>query len=99
MQNAQPTEPHNFTETMVLGVAVADKDAVGSLWQASWASLVAQMVKNLPAVRENQVRSLGQEDPLEKGMAPHSSILAWRIPQTEEPGSLQFMGLQKIGHD
>ena len=99
MQTAQPIEPHDLTETMVLGVAVADKDAVGSLWQASWASLVAQMVKNLPAVQENQVRSLGQEDPLEKGMAPHSSILAWRIPWTEEPGSLQFMGLQNIGHD
>ena len=84
---------------MVLGVAVADKDAVGSLWQASWASLVAQMVKNLPAVQENQVRSLGQEDPLEKEMTTHSSILAWRIPWTEEPGSLQFMGLQNIGHD
>ena len=99
MQTAQPIEPHDLTETMVLGVAVADKDAVGSLWQASWASLVAQMVKNLSAVQENQVRSLGQEDPLEKGMAPHSSILAWRIPWTEEPGSLQFMGLQNIGHD
>ena len=65
---------------------MADKDAVGSLWQASWAALVSQMVKNLPAVQENQVRSLGQEDPLEKEMAPHSSILAWRIPLTEEPG-------------
>ena len=67
---------------------MADKDAVGSLWQASWAALVSQMVKNLPAVQENQVRSLGQEDLLEKEMAPHSNILAWRIPWTEEPGSL-----------
>ena len=57
------------------------------------------MVKNLPAVQENQVRSLGQEDLLEKEMAPHSNILAWRIPWTEEPGSLQSMGLQKAGHD
>ena len=55
MQTAQPIEPHDLTETMVLGVAVADKDAVGSLWQASWASLVAQMVKNLSAVQETQV--------------------------------------------
>ena len=51
-------------------------------------SLVAQMVKNLPAVQETRVQSLGQEDPLEKGMATHSSVLAWRTPQTEEPGGL-----------
>ena len=54
-----------------------------------WASLVAQTVKNLPAIWEIRVQSLGQEDPLEKGMATHSSILAWRIPWTEEPGELQ----------
>ena len=59
------------------------------------ASLVAQMVKNLPAVQESRVRSLGREDPLEKGMATHSSILAWRIPWTEEPDGLQSMGLQE----
>ena len=59
-------------------------------------SLVAQMVKNLPAMWEIQVQSLGQEDPLEKGMATHSSILAWRIPWTEESGGLQSMGLQRI---
>jgi len=58
--------------------------------------LVAQMVKNLPATRETWVWSLGQEDPLEKGMATHSSILAWRIPWTEEPGALQFMGSQRV---
>ena len=58
------------------------------------ASLVAQMVKNLPAMQETCVRSLGREDPLEKGMAIHSS-LAWEIPWTEEPGRLQPMGLQK----
>ena len=57
------------------------------------ASLVAQTVKNLPAVQQTQVQSLGCEDPLEKGMATHCSILAWGIPQTEEPGGLQFMGL------
>ena len=59
-----------------------------------WASLAYQMVKNLPAMQQTEVRSLGQEDPLEKGMATHSSILAWRIPWTEEPGRLQSTGLQ-----
>ena len=62
------------------------------------ASLVAWMVKNLPAMQETCVQSLGQEDPLEKGMATHSSILAWRIPLTEEPGGLQSMRLQRGGH-
>ena len=55
--------------------------------------------KNLPAVQETWVRSLGGEDPLEKEMAPHSSILAWRIPWTEEPGGLQSTGSQRVGHD
>ena len=63
------------------------------------ASLVAQMVKNLPAMQEIQVRSLDWEDPLEKGMAIHSSILAWRIPRSKEPGGLQSMGSQKVGHN
>ena len=57
-----------------------------------WASLVAQMLKNLPAIQETRVRSLGWEAPLEKGMTTHSSILAWRMPWTEEPGGLQSMG-------
>ena len=61
-----------------------------------WASLVAQMVNNLPAIEESQVWPLGWEDPLEKGMATHSSILAWEIPWTEEPGQLQSMGLQIV---
>ena len=60
---------------------------------------VAQTVKNLPAMQETWVRSLGQEDPLEKGMAIHSSILAWRIQWTEEPGGPQSMGSQRVGHD
>ena len=60
---------------------------------------MAQTVKNLPAVRETQVRFLGEEDPLEKGMATHSSILAWRIPRMEEPGRLQSMGSQRVGFD
>ena len=66
------------------------------LWGAS---LVAQTVNNLPAMRETWVQSLDWEDPLEKGMAAHSSILAWRIPWTEEPGGLQPAGLQRVGHD
>ena len=65
----------------------------------TWASLVARVVKNLLAMQETWVPSLGQEDPLEKGMATHSSILAWRIPWTEEPGGLQSMGSQRVGHD
>ena len=64
-----------------------------------WTSLVAQMVKCLPTMQETQVQSLGREDPLEKEMATHSSILAWKIPWTEEPGRLQSMGLQRVGHD
>ena len=59
---------------------------------------MAQVVKNLPAMWETQVQSLGQEDPLEKTRATHSSILAWRIPWTEEPGGLQSMGSQRLGH-
>ena len=57
------------------------------------------MVKNLPAVQETQVRSLGWEDPLEKEMATHPRILAWRIAWTEKPGGLQSMGSQRVGHD
>ena len=60
------------------------------------ASLVVQMVKNLPAMQETRVRSLGREDVLEKGMATHSKILAWEIPWTEEPGGLQSMGSQEL---
>ena len=59
----------------------------------------SSVVKNLPAVQETWVRSLGQEDPLEEGMAPHSSTLAYRIPWTEEPGGLQFIGSHRVGHD
>ena len=65
----------------------------------SWASLVAQRVKRLPAMQKTQVQSLGWEDPLEKEMATHSSILVWRIQWTEEPGGLQSMGSQRVGHD
>ena len=62
-------------------------------------SLVAQTVKNLPAMQNIQVQSLGQEDPLEKEMATHSNTLAWKIPWTEKPGRLQSVGSQRVGHD
>ena len=81
----------------------------GSKWEKEYvkavycspssASLVAQRIKGLPAMQETQVQSLGWEDPLEKEMATHSSILAWRIPWTEEPGKLQSTGSQRVRHD
>ena len=71
---------------------------VGHNYAHTQSLLVAQMVKNLPAVRETWIWSLGQEDPLEKGTAVHSSVLAWRIPWIEEPARLQSMGLQRVGH-
>ena len=61
-----------------------------------WASLVAKLVRNLPAMQETQVRSLGLEDPLEKGMATHSSILTRKVPWLEEPGQLQSVGLHRV---
>ena len=76
------------------GLGRSTGEGIGYPLQDSWASLVAQLVKNSPAVRETWVRSLCWEDPLEKGKATHSSILAWRIPWTVEP-----MGLQRVGHN
>ena len=70
-----------------------------SNYQADRAFLMAQMVKHLPTMRETWVQSLGWEDPLEKDMATHSSTLTWKIPWTEEPGRLQSMGSQRVGHD
>ena len=72
---------------------------VGSFLLLGGTSLVAQMVKHLPTMRETRVQSLGREDPLEKEMATHSSTLAWKIPWIEEPGRLQSMGSQRVGHD
>ena len=72
----------------------SNRDVVTALVEYTRASLVAQRVKRLPAMQETWVRSLGQEDPLEKEMATHSSTLAWKIPWTEKPGRLQSMGLQ-----
>ena len=62
------------------------------------ASLIAQLVKKLPATQETEAQSRDQEDPLEEGVATHSSLLAWRIPWTEQPGGLQSMGLQRVRH-
>ena len=84
---------------MIPGSGRSPGEGIGYPLQYSWASLVAQLVKNPPAVWETWVRSLGWEDPLEKGKATHSSILAWRIPGTEEPGGLQSMGLYRVAHD
>ena len=67
--------------------------------KVKWSFLVAQMVKNLPATQETQVQFLVQEDPLKKGMATHSSTLAWRIPWTEEPDGLQSVGSQRVRHN
>ena len=72
---------------------------IGSRQAVVGASLVSQTVKNLPAMQETRVQSLGLEDPLEKGVATCSSILGWRIPWSEEPGRLQSMGLQTAGRD
>ena len=66
-----------------------------TLLRCLWASLIAQLVKNLPAMQETWVRFLGWEDPLEKEMTTHSNILAWKIPSTEKPAGLQSMGLQE----
>ena len=73
--------------------------ANSNIYVSSWASLVAQMVKNQPAMQETQVPFLSWKDPLEKGMTTRFSSLAWRIPRTEELGWLQSMGLQRVGHN
>ena len=84
---------------MIPGSGRYTGEEIGYPLQYSRASLMAQMVKNPPAVWETWVRSLGWEDSLEEGMATHSSVLPWRIPGTEEPGGLQSMGSQRVGHD
>ena len=84
---------------MVLGSGRSAGEWIGYPLQYSWASLVAQLVKNLPAMHQTWVRSLSWEDPLEKEMAAHSSILAWKIPWMVEPGRLQSMGSLRVGHD
>ena len=81
---------------MIPGSGRSPGEGIGYPLQYPQASLVAQMVKNPPIMRETWIRSLGEDNPLEKGMATHSSILAWRIPWTEEPGRLQSLGLQRV---
>ena len=81
-----------YNAVLVSGKGVERGNPLVLLVECKSATVVAQMVKNLPAVRETWVRSLGWEDPLEEGMATHFSILAWRIPWTEEPGGLQSLG-------
>ena len=76
----------------------AGKHLFGVFPLAYWASLVTPMERSPPAMQETRVRSLGWEDPLEKGLATHTSILAWGIPWIEEPGGLQSLGLQRVGH-
>ena len=84
---------------MIPGSGRSPGEGIGFPLQYSWASLVAQIVKTPPAMRETWVPSLGWEDPLEEEMTTHSSILAWRFPWTEEPGGLQSMRLQRVGHN
>ena len=88
------TDPHIHTVPIELLQAQSNTCPLVSVR----ASLVVQVVKNLPTMQDTWVRSLGWEDPLEKEMATHSSILARRIPWTEEPGGLQSMGLQRVGY-
>ena len=85
---------------MIPGLGRSTGEGIDYPLQYSWVSLVAQLVKNQPAMQETWVPSLGGEDRLEKGMATHSSILAWRtLSWIEEPGGLQSLGLQKVGHN
>ena len=79
---------------MIPGSGTSAEEGIGYPLQYFWTSFVSQLVKNLPAMRETWIQSLGWEDPLEKGKATHSSILAWRIPWT-----IKSMGSQRVGHD
>ena len=89
-----------YVVTVIAGTFKREENlSLPFLCPQSWAPLVTHTVKNLSVTQETQVRSLGSEDPLEKGMATHSSIPAWKIPWTEEPGGLQFVGPQRVGHD
>ena len=97
-----PLEKEMATHSSILAWRIPWTEKPGHLYSSKQifrASLVAQVVKRLPTMRETWVQSLGREDPLEKEMATHSSILAWRIPWTEEPGRLQSTGSQRVGHD
>ena len=98
----------NWTELRSRRKNVTSISSISLIHSVSWlllniyhmpSSLVAQIVKRLPTMRETQILSLGWEDPLEKEMATHSSTLAWKIPWTEESGRLESMGSQRVGHD
>ena len=91
----KPSQYHNYSPNKMNYFLIL----ILYLFSWLWSSLVAQTVKRLPTMWETQVRSLGQEDPLEKEMAPHSSTLAWKIPWTEESGRLQSTGSQRVSHD
>ena len=84
---------------MISGSGGTPGEWIGYVLQCSWASLVAKTIKNLPAVQQTSVRSLDWEDPLHEGMATTPVFLTGESPQTEEPGRLQSMGSQKVGHD
>ena len=85
--------------SLIPGSGRSTGEGIGYPLQDSWASLVAQTVKRLPAMWESRVQSLGREDPLEEEMATHCSTLAWKIPWTEGPGRLQSVGSPRVGHD
>ena len=98
--SAGKESPCNAGEpSLIPGLGRSPEEGIGYSLQYSWASLVVQSMKNLPAMWETWVQSLGWEDPLEEGMATQSSILAWRIPWTEEPDMLQSLGSQRVRHD
>ena len=96
--NKRKREKYNLAETPTEGSSIS---LLGHVFISDFkmTSMVAQIVKHLPAMWEAWVQSLGQEDPLEKEMATHSSTFAWKIPWAEEPGRLQYMGLQRVGQD
>ena len=101
-QKGRHTENHNhrkLTNLITWTTAFSNSVKQSVMPRRALTSLVAQMVKNLSTMWETQVRSLSQEDPLEKEMATHSSTLAWKIPWTEKHGRLQSMGSQRVGHD
>ena len=85
-----------LSQTVIILVVLVNTYPCTSIY---WTSVVSQTVKRLSTMQETRVRSLGREDSLEKEMAIHSSIIAWKIPWTEEPGRLQSIGLQRVGHD
>ena len=96
LSRCSPTQTHTFRKTLIQGEKLRMSVSIYIILSFPQAFLVAQMVKNLTAMQETRVRSHGQEDPLEKGMTTHSSILAWRIPWTEEPGGYSPRGCKEL---